>query len=305
MIAGDVCLRPIALHISIQNMTNGIDNMATGFVPRPMKWRFLRWNLHHIVNAGILLCVIGFLIFGVPALWLAVPVLLLALVLTDGIARPGSNLFYPTITHGPRDSKRVALTFDDGPDPQMTPQVLDVLKENHARATFFVIGRSLAAQPALASRIVAEGHVLGNHSWQHSRLQNFYFSKWHTQELDQGIRAIAQLTGEVAPALYRPPVGLKSWALGRAAWRHGLTLVAWSLHSHDTRLPDPGRIARRVLDRVQAGDIVLLHDGHDLPGRQRPFCAQAVGLILQGLREKGLECVTVPELLNLQDKTAH
>lgn len=269
----------------------------------PLRW--LRWNLHHITNVCIVLFIIGMLIFGWSGLWLGILVLPLALILTDGIARPGSGLFYPTITHGPRDSKRVALTFDDGPDPDMTPQVLDALAEAGAHATFFVIGKSLAAYPVLAKRMVNEGHVVGNHSWQHDRLQNFYFARWHRQEIGHCMQAIAEATGQAAPLLYRPPVGLKGWAVGRAAARYDLTLVAWSLHSRDTRLPSPERIAQRVLDRVQSGDIILLHDGHDLPGGRRPFCALAVRLIVQGLREKGLECVTVPELLNRQHRARH
>jgi peptidoglycan/xylan/chitin deacetylase (PgdA/CDA1 family) len=78
-----------------------------------------------------------------------------------------------------------------------------------------------------------------------------------------------------------------------------VTLVAWSLHSRDTRTADPKRLAQRVLERIRPGDIVLMHDGHDQPGRHRPACAQAVPLILQGLSEKGLQCVTVSELLRL------
>lgn len=267
----------------------------------PLSW--LRWNLHHLTNISIICFVIGILLFGRAGLWSGIPVVLLALLMADGIARPGSSLFYPTVTHGPRDRKQVALTFDDGPDPVMTPQVLDALAEAGVHATFFVIGKALAANPALAKRMVNDGHVVGNHSWQHSRLQNFYFAGWHTREIGAGMHAIGEATGQAAPPLYRPPVGLKSWAVGRAAARYGLTLVAWSLHGHDTRLPSPERIAQRVLERVQAGDIILLHDGHDLPGRQRPFCAQAVRLILRGLREKGLECVTVPELLNSKAET--
>ncbi|HEX5340842.1 MAG TPA: polysaccharide deacetylase family protein [Gammaproteobacteria bacterium] len=276
---------------------------ATITVPR-MTLRWLRWNLPHLGLAYVVIAGIGMLAFGWPMLAFGVPALLLIALVTDGIARPGSSLFYPTITHGARDSGRVALSFDDGPDPVVTPQVLDALAETGAHATFFVIGKSLAAQPELAKRMLAEGHVLGNHSWQHSRWQNFRFPAWHVREIQRGEQAIAAATGSAGPVLYRPPVGLKSGELARAACRLGLTLVAWSLHSHDTRLPGPERIAQRVLGKIRGGDIVLLHDGHDLPGRQRPFCAQAVRLILQGLREKGLECVSIPELLNPSGETA-
>jgi peptidoglycan/xylan/chitin deacetylase (PgdA/CDA1 family) len=99
--------------------------------------------------------------------------------------------------------------------------------------------------------------------------------------------------------LYRPPIGLKSPRLARVAARRQLTLVAWSLHSRDTRTADPGRVARHVLERIQPGDIVLMHDGHDSPGKHRPACAPAASTILDGLCEKGLQCVTVSELLDL------
>lgn len=289
---------------SVTDMAQTGEQRVTDLPSPRVNLRFVRWNLHHVINLCILLCIAGLFIVGWQALWMAVPVMLLGLLLTDGIARPGSSLFYPTITHGPRDSDCVALTFDDGPDPVMTPQVLDVLAEAGVHATFFVIGKSFADQPELAARIVREGHVVGNHSWQHARMQNFYFANWHTREIEQGRQAISAITGQLPPRLYRPPVGLKSWALGRAVWRHGLTLVAWSLHSHDTRLADPERIAARVLAKVRGGDIILMHDGHDRPGGERPYCAEALRLILRGLQRKGLKCVTVPELLNTPARQA-
>ena len=234
---------------------------------------------------------------GFSALSLGLPTGLFFSLLADGIARPGSNVFYPTVTHGPRDNNRVALSFDDGPDPEVTPAVLDALAKHSARATFFAIGQSLEAHPQLARRIVLEGHELGNHSFRHSRWQNFSGAGSQAREIERGAQAIAVVTGSPAKPLFRPPIGLKSPPLARAAYQQKLTLVAWSLHSRDTRTADPERIARRVLQRIRPGDIVLLHDGHDLPGRHRPACAQATALILEGLREKALHCVTVSELL--------
>jgi peptidoglycan/xylan/chitin deacetylase (PgdA/CDA1 family) len=235
-------------------------------------------------------------IVGPGALSLGLPTALFVLLLTDGIARPGSSLLYPTVTHGPRDGRRVALSFDDGPDPVVTPAVLDALAQHGARATFFTIGRSLAAQPQLARRLLSEGHELGNHSWRHSRWQNFFGTRALTREIERGAQAIAAVDGRARP-LYRPPLGLKSPPLARAASGQALTLVAWSLHSRDTLGADPGAVAARVLRRIRPGDIVLMHDGHDRPGRHRRACAAAVRLILQGLQEKSLRCVTVSELL--------
>ncbi|MGE5626200.1 MAG: polysaccharide deacetylase family protein [Bacillota bacterium] len=263
-----------------------------------MRLRQLRWLLPPFSVVFIAVSVFGCGWWGWPPLPFAAIALLLVAVSTDGIARPSSSLFYPTLSHGPRGTKRVALSFDDGPDPAVTPQVLDVLARHGARATFFVIGSALEAQPELARRMVREGHVIGNHSWQHSPWQNFCGAAWHARELARGEEAVAGFTGQER-VLYRPPIGLKSPELGRAVWTRGLTLVAWSLHSKDTRDRDPASIARRVLARAQGGDIVLLHDGHHLPGGHREHCAEALRIILEGLEARGLECVTVPELLGL------
>ncbi len=237
--------------------------------------------------------------FGFSALTLGIPSAGFLALFADGVARPGSRTLYPTVTRGPRDTTRVALTFDDGPDPEVTPAVLDALARHDARATFFSIGRSLEKHPELARRVVAEGHELGNHSWRHSRWQNLFGSDGHAREIERGEQAIRAVTGSRARPLYRPPIGLKSPQLARVASRRQLTLVAWSLHSRDTHDADPERVARHVLGRIHPGDIVLMHDGHDRPGRHRPACAQALPLILRGLREKGLQCVTVSELLDL------
>lgn len=277
-------------------MARTLDHAVT--IKPEIKWRWLRWNLHRFTLAYVLITAGGVLAFGWPLLVLIIPGALLVWVVADGMARPGSSLFYPTVTHAARDGKRVALSFDDGPDPLVTPQVLDALAHYGAHATFFVIGKSLAAQPELGRRMLAEGHALGNHSWRHSRWQNFRLFRWHVRELERCEQAIAALdTSQVR--LYRPPVGLKRPELARAVWERGLTLVAWSLHSRDTFVHDPERIARRVLKKIRGGDIVLLHDGHDLAGRQRLQCVAGLRLILQGLTDKGLDCVTIPELLHL------
>jgi peptidoglycan/xylan/chitin deacetylase (PgdA/CDA1 family) len=219
-------------------------------------------------------------------------------LLADGVLRADSNVLAPIRRHGPRGGTRVALTFDDGPDPEVTPRVLDALAQDGAHATFFTIGRALEAHPDLARRLVAEGHELGNHSWRHARWDSFQPSiALHGREIDRGEQAIAAVTGRRARPPYRPPFGVKSPPFLAAAEQRDLELVAWSLHSGDTRLSDPDRIVARVLSRVRGGDIVLMHDGHDLPGRHRLACAEALPRILVGLRERGLESVTVSELL--------
>jgi peptidoglycan/xylan/chitin deacetylase (PgdA/CDA1 family) len=240
--------------------------------------------------------------FGFSWLGLGLPTAAFLLLLADGILRPGSGLIHPVVTHGPRSVRQVALSFDDGPDPQVTPAVLDALARHQVRATFFAIGQSLVAHPQLARRIVTEGHELGNHSWQHSRWHGFFSARRHASEIRRAAQAIGELTGDMRAPLFRPPLGMKSPPMARAARSQSLTMVLWSLHSRDTRLSSPQQIAARVLRNVCPGDIILMHDGHDIAGQQRAATAEAVSLILQGLRERELQCVTVSELLRCREQ---
>lgn len=217
--------------------------------------------------------------------------------LADGIFRPSSSVLYPTISHGPRDRPRVALTFDDGPDPQVTPSILETLEAAGARATFFVIGRHLERHRQIAARALREGHELGNHSWMHSYFQNFYRTGQQQSDVERSTRLIQELSGSDAEPLYRPPVGLKSPPLACVAHARRLKVIAWSLHSRDTLARDPSATAARVLSRIAPGDIVLMHDGHERDGNHRRLAATALPLILRGLRERGLVSVTVSELL--------
>jgi peptidoglycan/xylan/chitin deacetylase (PgdA/CDA1 family) len=243
----------------------------------------------------------GAAVLGSSALLTAAPIAITSaaflMVLTDGIFRPTSSVLYPTIWHGPRDRPCVALTFDDGPDPQVTPSILDMLAGAEARATFFAIGRHLDKHRDIAVRALREGHELGNHSWMHSYFQNFYRTNHQRSDVDRSTRLLQDLCGSTAEPLYRSPVGLKSPALARVAHARKMTVVAWSLHSRDTLTRDPEIVAARVLSRVTSGDIVLMHDGHEREGAHRTVAAAALPSILRGLRERGLSCVTVSELL--------
>lgn len=221
-----------------------------------------------------------------------------ALLVADGIFRPASPILYPTLIRGRTDRPHVALTFDDGPDPEITPAVLDILAEYDARATFFVIGRYLEKHRALGERMHRAGHEIGNHSWHHSHFQNFYSAAGHGVEIDRCSQLIQSVTQAKREPLYRPPIGLKSPAMARASHKRNLEVVAWSIHSRDTMARDPRSIANSVTSRARAGDIVLLHDGHDREQHHRPLILEALPLLLQGLRERGLSSVTVSELSN-------
>lgn len=236
-------------------------------------------------------------LFGPTAMSFGVPAGLLATVLADGIFRPSSNTLYPTISHGPRSSNRVALTFDDGPHPETTPRVLDVLAQYNARATFFMIGRILESGVAIAQRAVREGSEIGNHSWNHGYFKHAAPVNEQLVDIERCESLIRSITGEIPRSPYRAPVGLKSPRFARAAHQLSLDVIAWSIHSRDTLDQDAERIARRILSRIRGGDIVLLHDGHQNPGARRTSALNALPLVLEGLKKLQLEPVTIRELL--------
>ncbi len=166
----------------------------------------------------------------------------------------------------PRDATSCALTFDDGPHPEYTPRILDLLAQHGQRATFFVIGVHAAAHGALMRRMLAEGHRIGLHSHRHTRWFNVLPRHRVRADLSACADAIADATGAPPPRLVRPPVGLRSPQVADAFDQLGLICVTWTQRIWDTRKPESERIAEHLLRAAQPGSIILGHDGHE-PGR--------------------------------------
>jgi peptidoglycan/xylan/chitin deacetylase (PgdA/CDA1 family) len=200
-------------------------------------------------------------------------------------------LFGRMINHGPRACRAVALTFDDGPNPPATPQVLDILKRDGAPATFFVVGLRAARAPELLRRIRADGHAIGNHSFAH---RPFVLATpgMIRRDLDRTDAVVRAATG-AAPSFVRVPYGLRGPFTLRTVRAGGREPVGWSLYPRDARQPPPDTIAARVLERARPGDIILLHDG----GGDRANTVAALPRILEGLRARGLPVVPLADLL--------
>lgn len=182
----------------------------------------------------------------------------------------------------------LALTFDDGPDPQITPKVLKALSEYDARATFFVLGQCAEQHPELLHDIVAAGHALGNHSYSHPARPS---AEQAIAELEKTEQIIQQTTGRKT-SLFRPPYGITDNALTRRALARGYTVVLWTISSADSNPIGPEVIASNVIYTPNPGDIVLMHDGS---GHHRT--AEALPRILEELGEAGFEFVTLPALM--------
>jgi peptidoglycan-N-acetylglucosamine deacetylase len=185
----------------------------------------------------------------------------------------------------------VAITFDDGPHPEGTPQMLEILAEHGARATFFLVGEQVVRRPELARRIVAEGHAIGLHGYRH-RPHPSRTTAAIVEDFDRATAAVADATG-VTPRLHRPPYGIYSAASLQIAHERGLQPLLWSRWGKDWRkFTTPDRIARRVLTEITAGDVVLLHDADSYSSkRSHRRTAAALPEILRTLKSAELGTV--------------
>lgn len=173
-----------------------------------------------------------------------------------------SGFLGPVIARLPAASAargEVALTFDDGPDPEVTPRVLDLLDGQRARATFFCVAQRAVEHAALTREIVARGHAVENHSAVHSPMLALRGTRGMMRDIGAAQRTIAGITG-VVPRFFRPPFGVRTPLTEPALARLGMHCVGWSVRSYDTIDADGERVARRVIGRLRPGGVVLLHD---------------------------------------------
>lgn len=196
-----------------------------------------------------------------------------------------------TATHGSRDQQRIALTFDDGPDPVRTPALLDLLGELNVKATFFLLGADVDANPELCARIAREGHEIGNHTYTHRYLP-LARSRCVATELAATDKAIERATG-ITPTIARPPYGGRSPRNVRVFDRLAKRLVLWDVNSFDWKGAPARDVAQRVLERVRPGSIVLMHDARD--GGE--VTIDAVRMLIPELRARGYELATVSAML--------
>ncbi len=206
---------------------------------------------------------------------------------------------YPGLVfaHGDRRTPVVALTFDDGPDSTYTPQVLDVLKAKGVPATFFFVGENVLSHPDVARRAVAEGHAIGNHTWDHPRLIRASAAAIGS-ELDRASASLQQVIGQT-PSIFRPPYGYLSADIRAEAQRRGLKIVLWDVDSLDwTSLPEE-KVLAHVVPAVVNGSFILQHSFSGGPTENLMGSVQALPLIIDQLRAKGFRFATVTEMLGM------
>lgn len=226
---------------------------------------------------------------------LVVAVAYVALVLC-GVFFLRLQMFVDAVTRGPEKARGVVLTFDDGPHPVHTRTVLDALDQAKAKATFFVIGHKVEANPDVVKEIVARGHAIGLHSHAHDRLMALRSGARVRADLERGLAAIERIT-RVRPTLFRPPIGHTNPTLARIVDELDLTVVAWSVRGLDgLASARPEDVERRVRRGLADGAIVALHDAAERDDRV-PAAVRALPGILDAIAAERLEVVPLDRWL--------
>jgi peptidoglycan-N-acetylglucosamine deacetylase len=228
------------------------------------------------------------------------PAVVLVSYFAYGYYVPDSQVFGKVYYQGDARTGAIALTFDDGPNEPYTSQVLAVLQRYGAKGTFFLIGKNVATYPAVARRIVTEGHAIGNHTYAHNA--NHAVTSGTCGEILMAEQTIQSITG-LQPHLYRPPHGKKSpWEL-HCLRDHGLVEVTWAVSTEDQHVTSPAALADSIIRAARPGSIILMHDGygtqHGTAHADRSFTVEALPLIIEALQRKGYRFVTVSDLLGV------
>lgn len=208
---------------------------------------------------------------------------------------PRSSLLGPNVLRLVGDRAEIALTIDDGPDPQVTPYVLDIFAEKNIKATFFCIASKVKKHPALVQRMISEGHHIENHSMQHRHYFSVMGMGGMQKEILLAQQAIEDATGR-APQFFRAPAGLRNPFLDPVLHRLDLKLVSWTRRGFDTRVHDATKITRRLLANAKAGDILLLHDGNASRKRNgQPVILDVLPPLIDKLKQQNLHFVRIED----------
>lgn len=279
--------------------------MTSPLPNHPPSWHRPSWHPTPLVAFSLALhvLVLPALLWAWWQAWPHWPTLLAALVINHLVLMaqglwPRSQGLGPTLTRLPAAAvarRQVAITIDDGPDPTVTPHVLDLLARHNARATFFCIGECAQAQPELCRRIVAAGHELGNHGQRHPHSASLMGLRgWH-REIEQAQNTLHQITGQ-RPAFYRAVAGLRNPFLDPVLHRLGLRLAAWTRRGFDTRTRHADTVSQRLLHGLAPGDILLLHDGHAARTPQgEPVILPVLAVLLAAMAREQLHPVTLSD----------
>jgi len=241
----------------------------------------------------VLVAVIFADIFIEVSIWLYIGIVLVMLsLLVWGSVFIQSGFYLRSVCSGNRNTKSVTLTFDDGPDGQVTPMLLDILKENKVKATFFIVGSKAEKHPDIIKRIVNDGHLIGGHSYSH----HFFFDlfSYHSMknEMIRTSDIVYTITGKKL-YLFRPPYGVTNPTIAKAIRNLKVLSVGWSLKSNDTVIKDETMLLNRLMFNVNRGDIILFHDN-------KPWMVNVLGTFIHHLIDKEYSIERLDKFLNVK-----
>ena len=246
----------------------------------------------HLLNIISVLLLLAILTAGGQVV---VSILILAFVYL-GILAFGSifiqfNFYFKSLNSGQTNQKQIAITFDDGPDSETTPNILSILEKHNATATFFCIGEKIERQKELLKKIDKLGHGIGNHSFSHSNFFPLSSSKKITEELNKTTELIERIIGKKSK-LFRPPFGVTNPSIAKALKNSGLISIGWNLRSFDT-IHNSKKALRKIKRNLKAGDIVLFHD-------DRKNTPEILESFLPWLKENHFKVIGLDELLQIE-----
>jgi len=241
--------------------------------------------------AGVLMS-IAVVYYKLPAWSLVILLIVWLLITAYGVTQIRSGYFLKSLSNNPSiKEKKVAITFDDGPDHN-TLDIIDILEKYNVKATFFCIGEQIDNHPEIAKKIIEKGHVIGNHTYTHSRFIDIFGTNKFTKEIEDANSSIKRVTGKVS-LLFRPPYGITNPNIAKAVQRTGHKVIGWNKRSFDTTIPSEKVIFRRVTKNLKSGDVILLHD-------TKKITAAVLEQLLLFLQKNNFTTVTIDELFSIQ-----
>lgn len=241
---------------------------------------------------AIILCGLWHYYYGISLWWALVPLVLYKILIIYGSATISSDFYIRAFCNADTNEKIIALTFDDGPHPQFTREVLDVLEEYQATATFFVIGKNIEGNEELLNEIDSKGHIIGNHTFSHSFFIDFKSRESFIDEISRTMATVFKITGRQM-RFFRPPYGVTTPHLANALKDLHYCVIGWNVRSLDTTKEPEEMIFERVKKQLKPGAVILFHD----------TSGKTVNVLRQTLnfaQENGFKIVSTERLFNLK-----
>ncbi|MDU1890197.1 MAG: polysaccharide deacetylase family protein [Dysgonomonas sp.] len=231
------------------------------------------------------------MLIWIVAIFIFIAILLLFIYASYSIQ---TGVYLKTLCKNPKKGKVVALTFDDGPDPEQTHKILDILKKYDVKGCFFCIGNKVKDNPEIVRRIINEGHLIGNHSYTHTFSFPLYSVKRITEELQSTEKEIEKITGK-RTLLFRPPFGVTNPTIAKVIKKLDYITIGWSIRSLDTK-GNEEKALKRIQDKIHPGAVILLHD-------TMPFSDSLLLKVLDFLKKNEYNIVTPDTLFDIKRLT--